>query len=55
MANLKDIDGNLTQRDKARLEKKYKQYARQSKDLELKNEKDKLNLKLYPNIKKHKR
>lgn len=54
MANLKDIDSNLTQRDKARLEKKYKQYARQSKDLELKNEKDKLNLQRDTHIEKDK-
>lgn len=54
MADLKDIDSNLTQRDKARLEKKYKQYARQSKDLELKNEKDKLNLQRDTHIEKDK-
>ena len=44
MKNLKDIESNLTTKDKNRLERKYKEYARQSKELEFKNATDKLNL-----------
>lgn len=44
MKQLKDIESNLTTKDKNRLERKYKEYARQSKELEFQNATDKLNL-----------
>lgn len=54
MTNLKDIDNNLTEKDRKRLEQKYKDYARQCKELEFKNETDKLNLDRDMTIENHK-